>query len=329
MRSQFAIPEIPFDPRLNVTGEEVSVGEILARWTARARFGSAEELARILRALGELRTELKRITSQKLDDGLRDLLTRVTKGKYTAALSARWGWDGSGGCTLEEAAKTCSVSRERIRQVEGAALKTIRSGAYVPALEPAIALLADAAAAFEPDVANLLMTAGLTSRTFKPYGILTAAKILGKTVDFEVAADGLTVYKIGDDHFALIREAFKSLANVNYVASVAELHARIHDLGFGGITEDSTRHLLARHPRAVWLDRDRHWFWLQQQEGRNRYVNAARKVLAVVPRVRVDILRDGVLRQHRSRGMSLPRHIFEGLCRAAGFEIAGDVALVP
>lgn len=322
IRSQFPISRISLhDPRIKSTRASFSLDETLASWKASAQVSSVEELEHTLRTLLQLREELRRIVGQRLDEALNDLLSHVASSKYATALAARLGWDGQGGRTLEEVAKACGVTRERIRQVERAALNKISQGTFLPALDAAIALMGDAAAAFEPDVTNILLAAGLVSRTFKPHGILTAAKALGRAVDFDVSDDGLTVHKIGDDHFVPIREAFKTLANVNYVASVSELQARIQELGFASISEDSTRHLLASHPRTVWLDSDRRWFWLQQKEGRNRYVNAARKVLSVAGRVRIDILRDGALRHYRSKGMSLPRGAFEGLCRAAGFEI--------
>lgn len=68
--------------------------------------------------------------------------------------------------------------------------------------------------------------------------------------------------------------------------------------------------------------KDRSWFWVRQAEGRNHYVGMIRKMLAVGGKIPLETLRDGILRHHRTRGTSLPRHVFEGLCRAAGFRIA-------
>lgn len=80
------------------------------------------------------------------------------------------------------------------------------------------------------------------------------------------------------------------------------------------------RTFLDRYDNIVWLDSDRTWFWIQQKEGRNRYLNAAKKILSVTNGVSLETLREGVLRHHRTRRMSLPRNVFEAFCRAEGLQ---------
>jgi hypothetical protein len=256
---------------------------------------------------------------------LQELLELVAGVKYAAPMAARLGWDGGGGRTLEEAGALLGVSRERIRQVEKRTLDRIPKTAFLPSLDKALNVLDAAASSFHPDASTLLTENEVTAGVFQPYGVITAARLLGREAAMSVTPDGRSVQRLGDQHFGAIRDAFRSVADVNYVASVAELQARIDEDGFTGVGRDTTYHLLERHPNTVWLDAGREWFWLRQADGRNRYINAAKKILSVSGAVRLETLREGVLRHHRSKGLSLPRHVFEGLCRAAGFTVRADM----
>ena len=125
------------------------------------------------------------------------------------------------------------------------------------------------------------------------------------------------------------RLVLKSLSDVNYVAPVAELEARVRDISDGDTTQTMVRSFLDRYDNVVWLDSEHNWFWIQQKEGRNRYVNAAKKILSVTNGVSIETLREGVLRHHRTRRMSLPRKIFEAFCRAAGFHNQNGIVSYP
>lgn len=323
LRAEYPIDSIsPKDPRfrdLKLVGP--SVGEALAyklREDGHELFPFQSSAA--LSRMAAVRNILRRLEAEKLDEALLDLVQRVVSAQHVEAIAMRLGWDGLGGATLEEAGKTAGVTRERIRQIQIRLEEALKTVTYFPALDRAIEALDRAADSFEPDAASLLRREEITFDKFLPAGVVSAAKMLGRPYRFEIGPDKLSVQLPGDTKAKVFQRALRSLSNVNHVASVLELQARISEAEGEEPSLDTVRAFLERYPSVVWLD-DQDWFWVRQGEGRNRVLGQIRKMLAVAGSLPLESLREGVLRHHRTRNTILPRNAFEGLCRSPGLQV--------
>ncbi len=328
LRSEYPIDSIPpEDPRLRNLG---LVGLSVADALEREMHNKGQKLFPLqtdqaLARVAAVRSVLRRLEAEKLDEALLHLVRQVVLARHVEAIAMRLGWDGMGGATLKEAGEVTGVTRERVRQIQirlEDALKTVN---YIPALDRAIATLDRAADTFEPDAASLLRREGITFDRFLPAGVVSAAKVLGRSYRFEVGRDKNSVQLPGDTKAKAFKRALRSLSNVNHLASVLELQARIFEAEGEEPSLETVRAFLERHPTVVWLDNDHNWFWVRQSEGRNRVVAQIRKMLAVADSLSLETLREGILRHHRTRSTTLPRNVLTGLCRAAGFQVHDGV----
>lgn len=321
LNDAFPLSEVhPEDPRVSDLGlRGSSLHDALAKIGRISVDPDAQARARKL--LAAVRSRLESLNSEVLEDALARLIEAAQVG-HGEALIARLGWDGNGGCTLQEAGDLAGVSRERVRQLEGRLKKQLETVNYVPQVDRAIAVLNEAAARLEPQAADVLFRSGISRKLFHPHGVLTAAEYLDRPTDFVISPDGGGVQMRGDTLLQPLTIAFRSLTDVNHVASVAELEARARELGLNDqLTSDVVRSFVDRMEAAVWLDTEHNWFW----DGRDTSLySSAVKILAVTGSVRLETLRTGVLRNFRTKNTSLPRSAFSGLCRAFGFQVESD-----
>lgn len=283
------------------------------------------EASEALSRVATVRSVLRRLETEKLDEALLCLVRETVPVRYVEAIAMRLGWDGKGGSTLEEAAEIAGVTRERIRQIEKNLKEALNTGIYIPALDRALEALDRAADIFEPDAALLLRREEITLDSFLPAGVVSAAKILGRPYRFEVGPDKISVQLPGDTKAKAFKKVLRNLSSINHIASVLELQARIYETEKEEPSLTTVRAYLERYPNVVWLDDDHSWFWVRQAEGRNRVVRQIRRMLAVAGALPLETLREGILRYHRTRGTILPRSVLAGLCRAAGFQLNNGV----
>ena len=92
------------------------------------------------------------------------------------ALSARLGWDGAPPRTLEESARIIGVSRERIRQIQARLISKLPTHpVFMPALDGALATIAELAPIEAEQAGEILMIRGLSVVPFHPLSVLSAA----------------------------------------------------------------------------------------------------------------------------------------------------------
>jgi hypothetical protein len=328
LRAEYPIDSIsPKDPRLH---ELRLVGATVAEALEHELHNNVGTLLSVqagdaLTRIAAVRNVLRRLEMEKLDEALLHLVQESVSARHVEAIMMRLGWEGMGGATLEEAGEVAGVTRERVRQIQKRLEEALDLVSYVPALDRAIEALDRAADTFEPDAASLLRREGITFDSFLPAGVVSAAKLLGRSYRFEVGPDKISVQLPGDTKTKVYRSALRSLSNVNYIASVLELQARIGEAEGEEPPLETVRAYLERHPNVVWLDDNHSWFWVRQAEGRNRIVRQIRKMLAVAGSLSLEALREGVLRNHRTRNTVLPRTVLLGLCRAAGFQVRDHI----
>jgi hypothetical protein len=117
-----------------------------------------------------------------------------------------------------------------------------------------------------------------------------------------------------------IKRTLGELGDLAYIATVAEFRARLLEKQGFELSIEGIRTFLSVDS-IRWLDKERHWFWHPAGYGGSRFLNFARKILAVSPDVSLDSLREGVFRHHRCAGLTLPMLILTSLLESAGFAI--------
>src|SRR5258708_32004377 len=84
------------------------------------------------------------------------------------------------------------------------------------------------------------------------------------------------------------------------------------------------RRLLPTVDTIRWMDDEETWVWGVASHGGSRYLNFARKILAVSPEISLEKIREGIFRHHRCAGLSIPRLILARLLKTAGFDVQGE-----
>ena len=218
------------------------------------------------------------------------------------------------------------MTRERVRQIEKKILKAFADVTYFPMLDKAIIRLIEFARESGGDPTQTLVADQILSKKILPEGIKSAAEIFGRDIELEITDEGRTVFAVGSSE--VNNKVIRSLSDIDYVALIEEFAERVieerSERGFDlDISIRSLENWITAHESSVWLDSDKQWFWVRQKEGRNAYVNIARKVLAVAKKTTVRALREGIVRDRKRRAkVELPStNALVGLLRQSGFTV--------
>jgi hypothetical protein len=287
------------------------------------------DLGALADAIRELAGEIRRLSCLTLEKELDSFLSWVSV-RDRAIVSRRLGWDGQGGCTLQEAGNAFQMTKERVRQLEQRALANIkRKGVrpFAPAVDRALGLVCKAAPALDSDLADLLVRDGVAKERFSVDGLVRAARLLHREVPFAIQRLGTERMAVPARWASLpptIRRIARRIIEQWGVGTVEDLSA--HVVEATGLDADHS-FLLAvlRAMRGFgWLDEEGGWFWLSTVP-RNRLLTQIRKVMSVAPMIHVSELRSGVSRPHRMKGYSPPRRVLLELCsRLPGITVDGD-----
>ncbi|HVT17006.1 MAG TPA: hypothetical protein VHQ90_12615 [Thermoanaerobaculia bacterium] len=333
LEEQFPLDSISAkDPRLrglSIPGLGARLGEVLKDAIIRSHSSPAGSVEI---ALNEVRTALTRLSEENLEESLARLASACVNRPHFPALMRRLGWDGGGGCTLDEAGRMSGVTRERIRQVENNIRRRCQNVSYFPQLDTALDLLIKASTDPVIDLASMLREQGLVTGVFDPHGVLTAADLCGRRDVIEALPKARGRVRQGLAYREPFRKCLADLKALSHVARVEEIQARLEEDHGLQLPLEAVRALLVGEGNVVWLDPDKSWFWHPAGLGGTRYLNYAWKVFAAVPKgveVSLETLREGVFRPYRCGGQTLPREILAELLRSAGIEIEGGLVKVP
>jgi hypothetical protein len=185
--------------------EDYTVGELLAL-PGMGRRG----LVNLLRALEVYRSEgrplaslasghpsgpqLTKNRSKFLEDELRSLVASATAPSKTFPTERNvtivlWhtGLDGDGGGTFQEVGEFYGLTRERVRQICDRTYRALtRSDFPTPLLDRALKFVADLIPAAAEAMETGLQELALTSGKFRLEGLVRAAQLLRRTVDFHI-----------------------------------------------------------------------------------------------------------------------------------------------
>ena len=324
-RSRFPLKEISaLDPRLKALriSRKGSLDEAISTLVSTARTAKRREFVRQM--LCEINTNLTVLEAEPFDDALVHLLASCIPKKNFHALMKRLGWDGNGGCSLQEAGFTVGLTRERIRQIESKIKDRCAFVSYFPQLDYALEVLEKVAKDPSVRAEIALRQAQITSGEFMPYGVKVAAEFCGREVRFKTKMGSRQLESEGGDLEKALRRVLGDLGSIANVATVEEIRARLWEKEGVDISIEGTRRLLPASDTIHWLDDEETWFWRVASHGGSRYLNFARKILAVSPIISLDKVREGIFRHHRCAGLSLPRLILARLLETAGLNVQGD-----
>ncbi len=110
------------------------------------------------------------------------------------------GWDGQGPGTLNVLAASHGITRERVRQIISKVSHLLADvPAWTPTLDDALELCEQACPASVERLAALLHEKRLARAPFHPHGLLTAAKVLGRSHRVSLALSGQTEWVVRGD----------------------------------------------------------------------------------------------------------------------------------
>jgi hypothetical protein len=183
----------------------------------------------------------------------------------------------------------------------------------MPALDRALDLLDRAAPTSAAQAARSIQLHGISTIPFHPAGVITAARLCGRTVEFAVvdSPGGALVLRrgLGEETEPIIRIASRAASSFG-AASLRRVSAAAAALEIQ-VSGREAREVLIRYCGAQFLDAD--WFWLPLR--RNRLRTLTRRILAVCSPLDAATVRAGVQRAYGGRDIDLlpPLHVIVAL----------------
>jgi hypothetical protein len=267
----------------------------------------AKALSQLSQAVPELRKRLEEITTLPLEGQLGEFFRALSgfDGERLSALIDRFGWGGKPAITLEEAGERLNITRERVRQLQEKVsnrLGAIPFPAFMPALDEAVRVLAEASPLDADSAGALLKQKGISTLDFHPECVIAAATACGrnppiqlqtlkkKTIVTEAAIPGADT---------ILQVAYRQ-AHASGASNVAEVVAEIR-AGKIIVDEDAVRHMLRRFSEVQFLEEE--WFCHRPPNPeRDRLRNVTRKMLSVASPIELGAIREGLRRHYRYRG---------------------------
>jgi hypothetical protein len=264
-------------------------------------------LLQLAQAVPELRKRLEHVAALPLEAQLGEFLRALSRfeGERLRALIDRFGWGGSAPITLEEAGERLGITRERMRQLQEKVttrLKAISFPAYLPALDEALTVLAEASPLNVELAAVLLKEKGISSVSFHPECLIAAASACGRKPPIRIQ----TVKKrtiVAASEFqhanAILRVAYRQ-AHASGASNVAEVVAEMAAERIP-VDDGVVRRALGEFSEVEFLGED--WFYHRPANPeRDRLRNVTRKMLSVASPIELGVIREGIRREYRYRG---------------------------
>lgn len=268
-------------------------------------------LERLAEGMPELQHRLKQIETQPLERQLEDFLRALSRfeGERLKALVDRFGWGGSPAITLEEAGTRLGITRERMRQLQEKVsdrLKAISFRPYLPALDKAMQVLAEASPVTVDAASSLLKSKGVSMVSFHPSCVIAAASACSRTAPIWLETAGkrtIVAATATRNTDAILRIAYRQ-AHASGTSNLGEVAAELQSLGID-TDETAVGHALRKFPDVQFLEES--WFCHRSDNPeRDHLRNVTRKILSVASPIELTAIREGVRREYlyrRCRGI--------------------------
>jgi hypothetical protein len=320
--------------------EDPRFGYLVKLEAARNKRQSGDRLSEtILGGSKELKQMVSESGKLNLREELMDVLFAVVRNKRKSEVFARrYGWDGEGGISLEEAGSEFRVTRERTRQICNEVLRLLEpqetSRPFAPTLDRCLQIVRDSVPLSIESLHAKLHTEGLVQKRFKLAGIVSASKHLGRGSPMRISIIGGTHYalpSIGTASWVdLVNSTItnaKRLTEHWGATTVAEVQARTVKRSSSRTRLDFVSDIVNRQQGFKWLDERSGWFWVPSVV-RNRLINQIKKMLSVNSKLRISDIREGIARARDMKGFSPPKRVLREIgIQTSGFTVKGQVII--
>lgn len=246
-----------------------------------------------------------------------------------------FGWDGKGGCSMQEVGDQHLLTRERVRQISSKCSRQMAEHAekHLTSLPALLATINKLAPAKAERIEQVLRDQGLGEDLLE--GVLTSAK------QFNRAGKHLRVMHEFGERFVILPDMEGSAAKV--LAKAQKLTSRvgmtaIHDLLYlvPGIPEHSAldyiRDVLSIRQDAIWLNEEKTWVWLSNTTN-NRLITCLHKLLSIFSSVTLEGIRQGANRYFRKGDktpavLKAPQAVMANFLKAWGQASCSDAGIV-
>lgn len=308
------------DPRLGpllraTDAEANTVGELVHHVLHR-RLDPPDPLALYERVCA-VRRKIEHLIELSLEEELIEVFSPPGGGRDKQIVAEYYGWDGSGGHTLEELGQKYGLSRERIRQVCVRAVKRSRGvRAFTPVLDRAMEFIAGRLPSDAAKLRTSFNAAGFSKRGLPLETVQQAARFLQRDAQFAVIAVGdrsLVVRPHEVDVPRLIVQAAKRAVLSYGTTSVSDVEEEV-GAQVGSLDPVLVLETLKTLKDFEWLDERHGWFQLETlpQYG---LPNMIEKVLSVAQRIEVSKLRPAIARYRRTGRNVPPARVLLAFCR--------------
>lgn len=326
------------DPRLGealraTDGEADTLRDLAGRITRR-RIDPPDPAA-LADQIASIRHRIGQLSQMDLGRELAEIFSHPSQLRDREIVAAYFGWDGAGGCTLEELGRRYGLSRERIRQVcMRAAKRHSHARVFAPALDKALGLVASLVPIAAQDLQREFAAAGLQALYLPPETMLEAARFLSRHCDFRTVTLGDVVLVV-DARTVHLPKAIAQVARRSALASgivaISDVVREFEGRHGTRVVPSLVRAVLESLDDLQWLDDGKTWFHL---ESGSQYglPNMIDKVFSICPRIDVSRLRSA-LQRHRRNGRKIPPgRVLLAFCRQRpGIAVEGRtiVAVTP
>jgi hypothetical protein len=309
------------DPRLGpelraLDTEASTVREMAELMIARRLDPPAPEL--LCQQFRRLREKIGRLKELPLDEELSQVFGPGSHARDQEILAGYYGWDGLGGRPAETVGKKYGLSRERVRQICGLAVRRLRSvRVFAPALDRALAFMAGRPPTPLAKLQAEFDAARIASRPFPLASLDAVARLLSREPPFEIVPIGRLHIVAGLKDARDLGTVFGALRRVTRkcgLGSLDQLGAALGRSGGVALDRDFMRQAIQELQGFRWLDKRRNWFHVGYSEHFG-LPNMVRKVLSVAKRIDVALLRAAIARSRRHGPDLPPVAIFLEYCR--------------
>lgn len=236
-----------------------------------------------------------------------------------------YGWDGDGGCSLQQTGDEYGLTRERVRQISNAFTKELAPLAEarlttLPALVEALSIRAPASASrVEKELSDLGLAGDRIEGIIRANAAFSPIKKKLKVVE-ENGVRYLIIPGMEGVSTKIIAHAQKACSHLGMV--------NIDDLLYllPGIPKDQAinylRDVLETRPDRVWLDAGKKWLWLKESP-RNRLLTCLDKMIGVFNSTTVEFVLIGANRyfhkgKSRASELKAPVDVVSQFIKATG-----------
>jgi hypothetical protein len=213
-------------------------------------------------------------------------------------VARHYGFDGRGGANFQRTGDEFGLTRERVRQIVSEAdphTHLLPKGAT--ALDRATSFIGSNLPAPAASLETRLQQAGLTSKPFRLEGIVSAARLLSRTLPFRISSLGKTRYVVPAlyPEFGDIAGEARQRVRKHGMVNIEEFLQSSAESNEAGRETGVLEAVLSYERDFRWLDKRTGWFWLSETP-RNCAVSRIRKMLAVANPLPLGEMRAGLAR---------------------------------